>query len=39
MIEKAFHFNMADLNSQRRGLSSEEEEGEVDSEVELPRRR
>uniref|UniRef100_A0A8C5BR76 Mitogen-activated protein kinase kinase kinase n=1 Tax=Gadus morhua TaxID=8049 RepID=A0A8C5BR76_GADMO len=35
----AFHFNMADLNSQRRGLSSEEEEGEVDSEVELPRRR
>lgn len=25
--------------SQRRGVSSEEEEGEVDSEVELPRRR
>lgn len=24
---------------QRRGVSSEEEEGEVDSEVELPRRR
>lgn len=25
--------------TQRRGVSSEEEEGEVDSEVELPRRR
>ena len=27
------------LRLQRRGVSSEEEEGEVDSEVELPRRR
>lgn len=35
----ALHLNMAHVNSQRRGVSSEEEEGEVDSEVELPRRR
>lgn len=30
---------MLTFNLQRRGVSSEEEEGEVDSEVELPRRR
>uniref|UniRef100_A0A8C4GRM7 Mitogen-activated protein kinase kinase kinase 12 n=1 Tax=Dicentrarchus labrax TaxID=13489 RepID=A0A8C4GRM7_DICLA len=35
----ALLYRAAVTRSQRRGLSSEEEEGEVDSEVELPRRR
>lgn len=35
----ALLYRAAVTRSQRRGVSSEEEEGEVDSEVELPRRR
>uniref|UniRef100_A0A8C7H742 mitogen-activated protein kinase kinase kinase n=1 Tax=Oncorhynchus kisutch TaxID=8019 RepID=A0A8C7H742_ONCKI len=34
-----FHLHIFPFLMQRRGVSSEEEEGEVDSEVELPRRR
>ncbi|KAJ0023945.1 hypothetical protein NQD34_003844 [Periophthalmus magnuspinnatus] len=39
LTPSALLYRAAVTRSQRRGLSSEEEEGEVDSEVELPRRR
>lgn len=38
-IEKYSEILKRSFSPQRRGVSSEEEEGEVDSEVELPRRR
>uniref|UniRef100_A0A3Q0SAE0 Mitogen-activated protein kinase kinase kinase 12 n=1 Tax=Amphilophus citrinellus TaxID=61819 RepID=A0A3Q0SAE0_AMPCI len=39
LTPSALLYRAAVTRSQRRGVSSEEEEGEVDSEVELPRRR